>query len=181
MEQCINKHFGRGYCLKHYKRWRRTGDPLLRLRDLHDPVARFWNKVDATGDCWVWTAGRDAKGYGRVRWNGENRLAYRVAWQLLVGPVPDGLQIDHLCRNPACCNPAHLEPVTMQENIRRGKPNNATRWATIHECTRGHPYTVENLYVSPTLGQRVCRTCMRRHRKNHEERKRAECVALPGS
>lgn len=180
MSGCINKHYGRGYCYLHYKRWWRTGDPLVHLRVRRDPVAMFWEKVDASGDCWEWTASRDKMGYGRASVRRKGWLAHRLAWCLLVGPIPAPLQVDHLCRNPACVNPDHMELVTMQENIRRGAPNNATRWATINECTRGHPYTPENLYISPTSGQRVCRTCSRRYKRNYEERKKQKLAEGAG-
>src|SRR5690606_21110712 len=84
---------------------------------------RFWEKVldhPASG-CWEWQAARDQKGYGRFRWKGFTRRAHRVAYEELVAPVPDGLQLDHLCRNPFCCAPWHLEPVTPRENTLRGE------------------------------------------------------------
>jgi uncharacterized Zn-finger protein len=84
---------------------------------------RFWAKVDRRGpdDCWPWLAGRDYLGYGafsRVR--AKTERAHRVGYELLVGPIPEGLQLDHLCRNTSCVNPAHLEPVTNRENVIRG-------------------------------------------------------------
>lgn len=87
------------------------------------PVDRFWARVLKTDTCWLWqgaTAGRWNLRYGQTRWAGRVAMAHRVAYELLVGAIPDGLQIDHLCRNPLCVNPAHLEPVTNAENARRG-------------------------------------------------------------
>lgn len=78
--------------------------------------ARFWVKVDKTDDCWIWTAGKFTAGYGTFKVNGKNRLAHRLAYQLMVGDIPDGLLIDHTCYNKLCVNPSHLRPVTNKQN-----------------------------------------------------------------
>lgn len=119
-------------------------------------TARFWPKVDKTEGCWTWTAGRDRKGYGRVS-NGHGRsplLAHRVAWTLTHGAIPEGMQLDHLCRNPACVNPAHLEVVDNRENTLRGQGPTAVN-ARKDTCKRGH--SLADAYVSK--GMRYCRTC----------------------
>lgn len=87
-----------------------------------DPVKAFWSKVQqANGDeCWEWLGSKDTTGYGRVSRDGVTRPAHRVAYEYLVGPIPGGLYIDHLCLNKGCVNPTHMEPVTHAENIRRG-------------------------------------------------------------
>ena len=77
---------------------------------------RFWSKVDKSGDCWTWTAVKDKSGYGQFRLDGQMRRAHRVAYQLSVGEVPDGMLIDHICHQPSCVNPEHLRPVTRKEN-----------------------------------------------------------------
>lgn len=85
---------------------------------------RFWDKVEKTDGCWLWRAARDLNGYGRVGADeGPKRtmLAHRAAWTLLRGDIPDGLVLDHLCRNPQCVNPAHLEPVTQRVNLERAR------------------------------------------------------------
>lgn len=115
---------------------------------------RFWAKVDKSGDCWEWTAFLTPDGYGRFGLDGAIVAAHRTAYELVVGPIPDGLQIDHLCRNRKCVNPDHLEPVTQLENARRGF------WATKTHCKHGHEFTPENTYIRPT-GARQCRTCNR--------------------
>lgn len=108
---------------------------------------------DATG-CWVWTGHVDRHGYGKFGKTGEpwnTTLAHRLVYMLLAGPIPPGLQLDHLCRWPRCVNPDHLEPVTGGENTRRGG-----RAIRTH-CPSGHEYTPENTYTHK--GKRRCRTC----------------------
>src|SRR5688500_4996363 len=85
-----------------------------------DPAVLFWAKVDKTSTCWLWTGARHPLGYGHVRYGNRTSAAHRVAWELINGPIPEGLTLDHLCRVPACVRPDHLEPVTHRENVRRG-------------------------------------------------------------
>lgn len=118
---------------------------------------RFWEKVDADGDCWVWTAATNTSGYGQFSVGGKHQGAHRVAWELLVGPIPEGLQIDHLCRVKHCVNPDHLEPVSHAENFRRGIRGAQDRAKT--HCPQGHPYAGDNLYVHPDGRHRQCRAC----------------------
>lgn len=114
--------------------------------------------LDQTGDCWLWIGRRDRKGYGRH----TNEVAHRATWKALVGPIPDGFQLDHLCSNPPCCNPAHLEPVTPEENGRRQRrlrgPEHKNSQKT--HCPLGHPYDGANTYVD-RRGFRNCRQCHR--------------------
>ncbi len=118
--------------------------------------------MDAETGCWVWTGTKTSTGYGVIHEGGVDggrRLrAHRVAYELFVGPIPEGLVLDHLCRNPLCVNPEHLEPVTIGENVRRGEPPNRT------QCPRGHAYDDDNTYRRPS-GGRVCRTCARELRR----------------
>ncbi len=136
----------------------------LRLDD------RFWSKVDRQVDgCWVWTAALTA-GYGSfgVR-HGVVRRAHRLAYEYLVGPIPEGLQLDHLCRNRACVRPDHLEPVTCRENLLRGVGPTAQRSAQT-QCVNGHALTGGNVYIKPN-GCRNCRACKRDANRRHEARK----------
>jgi hypothetical protein len=119
--------------------------------------------VEAPDGCWLWTGYSDAKGYGRLNFNGRPQKAHRAVYEALVGPIPDGLQLDHLCRVRGCVNPAHLEPVTLAENVRRGLVGSINRQKT--HCPRGHEYTVETTYTS-SAGKRHCKVCA-----NRDERK----------
>lgn len=118
----------------------------------------FWARVDRSGDCWLWT-GALVKGYGRTAWQGEQRPAHRLAYELAIGPIPDGLVVDHLCRVPACVNPSHLEPVTQRENTLRGETIPARNAAKTH-CRWGHPLSGENLKMKAGKW-RQCRECHR--------------------
>jgi len=112
--------------------------------------------VDANG-CWIWQLGRTGRGYGLIKLPRSNKKqnAHRAVYERLVGPVPSGLELDHLCRNQLCVNPDHLEPVTHRENLRRGpKPAHVLKT----HCPAGHPYEGDNLYISPD-GGRNCRAC----------------------
>lgn len=115
---------------------------------------RLEAKIVRTETCWFWTAYRDRKGYGTIGVRGKVRKAHRVAYELYVGPIPDGLTIDHLCRVRHCVNPAHLEPVPMSVNTLRGE-SDAAKAARRTHCLYGHPY---DRFVS---GQRRCSTCER--------------------
>lgn len=120
----------------------------------------FWSKVDRRGadECWPWLAYRTAEGYGRFnvdRRRPEN--AHRIAYRLLVGPIPQGLTLDHLCRNRGCVNPAHLEPVSRGENVLRGISTAAQRARQTH-CLRGHPLFGPNLHID-SRGFRRCKKC----------------------
>lgn len=127
-----------------------TGDPELDKRIEPEP----------NSSCWVWVGWRRSRlGYGGIYRNGRTSDAHRYVYERLIGPIPHGLQIDHLCRVPACVNPAHLEPVTMQENVRRGYGFSAMNARKTH-CPRGHPFNETNTRVGKT-GSRFCRLCSR--------------------
>lgn len=131
--------------------------------------ARVASKIQPSSDgCWEWRGCRNREGYGRVRWEGWSQQAHRVVYTLLVGVIPAGLHLDHLCRNTACVNPAHLEAVSARENIRRGVSPVAARAKQTH-CKHGHEFTPENTYVKAD-GNRDCRAC---HRARTRARKAA--------
>lgn len=122
---------------------------------------RFWAKVQkgAPDECWHWTGAKRRGGYGAF-WVDSNRraaIAHRVAYQLLVGPIPEGLTLDHLCRVTSCVNPAHLDPCTAGENARRSPnaPYNVRARQT--HCKRGHEFSPANTRIHH--GRRECRAC----------------------
>lgn len=142
---------------------------------------RFWARVDRDGPtsradlgaCWIWKGRLSRQGYGRfdtlARFGKRTTLApHRFAYEDMVGEIPSGLQLDHLCRVRHCVNPSHLEPVTARENLLRGDTLPARELRNTH-CPSGHPYSPDNLYLS--TGYRRCRTCHRA--RMQEQRSRA--------
>lgn len=116
-------------------------------------------RITETG-CWIWMGALSAKGYARTSINGAKKSVHRSTYELLIGAIPAGLQLDHLCRIRCCCNPAHLEPVTGKENVRRGCLAEVQRERLLSKthCVNGHPYNDVNLYIRRD-GRRQCRTC----------------------
>lgn len=129
---------------------------------------RIMQWTDRSGDCWLWTGFLDRYGYGQISVNNHREKAHRVAYATLVGPIPAGLVSDHTCRVRHCVNPAHLEPVTQAENMRRGVAHNSTK----AHCPKGHPYNEANTYVRPGGGRRDCRECRRETSRRREATKR---------
>lgn len=129
-----------------------------------DRLARF--EVTPPG-CWEWTGWRNSAGYGYLRFEGRDQPAHRVMWIATVGPIPDGLELDHLCTNPACVNPDHLEPVTHSENQRRI----AERQTSCRKA--GHDWTdPRNVRTRPN-GRRYCAECDRINLRERYARRKA--------
>lgn len=172
---CDNtKTHARGLCGTHYDRWRRWGDPFFaevaggQRRDLE---RRFWKKVSSgpipgyaphLGPCWLWQAAISS-GYGVFAVSRTKKVrAHRLAYELSIGPIPDGLTLDHLCRVTRCVRPTHLEPVTMTTNSLRGISPPAQNARKAH-CKHGHAFNAVNTHYSYRQGtlRRRCRACGR--------------------
>lgn len=147
------------------------------------PVAdRFWEKVDKNGPimpgmstpCWVWTAKIGSGGYGRFWLDGKDALAHRVAYRLLVGPIPGGLEIDHVCKNRRCVR--HLEAVTSRENTRRSDALSGVNARRTH-CVNGHELSGDNLYIHRNGYWRSCRTCTRERMRRYRAEKRLNATS----
>jgi hypothetical protein len=183
VEDCSTPPLALGLCRSHYERNAKYGSPTYqptpRMRDDGTQVPnappnkwtrpvwpdRFWAKVQRGPGCWQWlgTATKKNDGYGQIRLNGRMVVAHRVAYELVIGPVPPGKSIDHLCRNRLCVNPAHLEAVSPYENFLRGQSPLVDRRRQTH-CKRGHPLSGENLRIEKT-GSRRCVTCWKAQKK----------------
>lgn len=156
---------------------RRVAPEYTPRGDGHRPYGRPFNRdldTDAVQGplptaCWMWRWAKCPKGYAQYHANGHIR-AHRAVYEMFKGTIPSGLQLDHLCRNRACVNPDHLEPVTARENILRGESIQAKNARKTH-CASGHEYAGENLYLMPR-GGRWCRACNRERRKRYVVRQR---------
>lgn len=139
------------------------------------PLERFLAKIDFAGDCWLWT-GAIVHGYGRFAVSGRIVLAHRWSHEFFVGPIPDGLVLDHVkargCGHCHCVNPDHLEPVTTRENVLRGSAPSA---ANAHKayCKNGHPFDDANTYLVPAGRRRACKICDRANGARYRAKKRA--------
>lgn len=171
VDGCTKKHKGHGLCEMHLVRVRAHGD-AQQVRGFVSVEQRFMAKVDKDGPtpahrldlgpCWLWTAGLTSAGYGQFRdGEGSPHGAHRWLYVHLHGTVTPGLELDHLCFVRRCVNPAHLEPVTKTENIRRGDSPTAVNGRR-DTCVAGHPLTVDNTYSRKDRPRRrECRRCRR--------------------
>jgi hypothetical protein len=147
---------------------------LVRSRWTLTVENRFWSKIDRAGSCWVWTGTLHKCGYGVLVVTRKAVLAHVFAFRMLIGAVPPGLQIDHLCRNRRCVNPAHMEAVTQAENIRRGIGPSAI-FARATHCIAGHEFIQANTYRVKTArgnNARRCRACHARRSREAQQRQR---------
>lgn len=176
---CSRAFKARGMCNTHYQQWRREYDgPRLSGRSYEE---RYWAKVDKNGPvsdyrpdlgpCWIWLGGDTGNGYGRF--GTPSRLSHRIAYELLVGPIPDELELDHLCRVTLCGNPSHLEPVTHRVNARRGYSPMGLNAARSH-CRRGHLFDEANTRIY--RNKRICRACLRDKKRKSRATPKGGCV-----
>ena len=143
--------------------------------EVSEPMCAFFNEryTPSEDGCWKWTGAVSSSGYPVVSLSSGGRtrsyLAHRVGYTIAKGPIPDGLTLDHLCRNTLCVNPDHLEPCTEHENILRGNGMSARHARKTH-CKRGHGFTPENTY-NRSDGGRECRSCAKEHRRARSKAK----------
>ena len=136
------------------------------------PEGIVWERLMANchetdSGCWEWTASCNSHGYGQIMIAKTSMGAHRASYTVAKGPIPEGMQIDHLCRNRKCINPEHLEAVTQQENMRRASEAQTA-------CRRaGHPYTPENTIITSS-GHRKCRTCYNQHNRRYYRDKKVQ-------
>jgi len=172
---CDEPHFARSLCSKHYGRWQRGKKLPIPVRDAyHLTVAeRFWSKVNKDGPiwrgspCWLWTASSGGKGgYGQFQLGGgKSKMvrAHRWSYEAVVGFIPEGLELDHLCRVRLCVNPSHLEPVTHRENDLRAHHLRQT-------CYKGHPLDGFRKAGTGRAGSRYCKTCRQASNRRYSQK-----------
>lgn len=170
---CPRSYYARGYCSMHYARWRKTGDPFGLLKR-PPPKPRSDLRVFRTcfivadNGCWEWKRPLDTHGYGRFTLKGQRMQAHRASYLLFIGTIADGMELDHLCRNPCCVNPFHVQPVSHAENMARAAHQMKTH------CVHGHRYTSETAKVRGKYGRsRFCLICRRTSQRRYEQKRLA--------
>lgn len=163
VEGCDNNRRTNTFCYKHNWAFRKYGDPLgangyLPRNATPGEKILMRSYIDPETGCREWEGSHDTQGYGKLRINGVYRNTHRIAYEAFVGPIPEGLVLDHLCRNHGCCEVAHLEAVTFRENLLRGEG-----WAGKNyrktQCKRGHPYDEKNTGYRNNGTTRWCKAC----------------------
>lgn len=146
VEDCTQALYAKGHCNMHYKRIRQYGsleDPRLTFEE------RFWAKVDKSGDCWTWTATRNSAGYGTTTIDGVHRYSHRASYEMANGPIPAGMQIDHMCHSRSCVNPGHLRVVTGKQNMEhlsgpKSSSKSGVRGVYLHESGKWRVQVTHN-------------------------------------
>ena len=123
-------------------------------------------------DCWIWQGRKTHNGYARFSFASRDQGVYNLMYEILIGPIPEGLELDHLCKRPACVNPFHCEPVTHRENLMRGNGPTAVNARKTH-CIHGHRLTAENL-LPDSRGKRECRACNLKRANEYYKRRVAK-------
>jgi len=160
---CTANVLARGWCSKHYQRWWAYGDPEFLPPSTRPVMDRLWEKVSKRGHggCWIWLGAVNNKGYGVIRLeDGRTALVHRVTYVDAHGEIPDGLELDHLCRVINCVRPSHLDPVTHKINSLRSRSIMAANARKTH-CKHDHEFTSENTRINARTGHRACLACIR--------------------
>lgn len=145
-EGCERAYRARGLCTLHYRRWQVHGDPAVCTTNQNIPLLdRYWMKVHRGPGCWLWTGAISSTGYGSFSEpvGSAGRVAHRISYALTVGPIPEGMDLDHTCHQRACVNPSHLRPVTRKQNMEhmQGPPRNNTSGVLgVHRSRRDGRY-----------------------------------------
>lgn len=158
---------------RHFPKQCLEGLQIYRQKQRDNVYKRFNESfvIDSVNSCWIWKSDKgDPRGYRRFNFDGKHALAHRFSYEMYIGTIPQNMTLDHLCNNPRCVNPLHLEPVTLIENVSRGKNEIMKNKFKTH-CTRGHPYSGSNLYIKPN-GERDCKTCNCIRNKKYLDKKR---------
>lgn len=182
IHRCEEPAYGLNLCRMHYTRQLRHGDPLHRVRggrewlydeDPWNVVFGFRHAVRASG-CWEWTGGyTNPAGYGTITIPGEpQKYAHRASYEIEVGPIPDGMTVDHICFNPPCIRPSHLQLLSLSANASRHMVS------TLPTCVRGHVYDADTTYIRSRNGgrQRQCMACQRENQAVYRAKARAARV-----
>ena len=151
-----------------------------RCKPLRSPIAKFFKRIEFQEQgCWNWLGGKRAKGYGAFALSKHKMvISHRFAYEYFVGPIPDGMQIHHLCGNTSCCNPLHLTPVTPRENVMLSNGVTAQNARKTH-CKRGHEFTPEN--IRWMKNGRACRECERLRMVSRELKRKGGGELTPNS
>ena len=155
---CEKETRARGMCAKHYNRARLDGSLTVIYPWGRDEVTDFWRRVVKTETCWLWDGTVGRGGYGVFKFRSQITRAHRWAYEHVIGAIPDGLVLDHLCRVLTCVRPNHLEPVTNGENVLRGISFSAVNKRKTH-CHHGHPYDESSRKLERGQPRRECKAC----------------------
>lgn len=167
VDGCGRRSIARRLCNRHYLSARKAGTLPPKVGQRRTDVNSVFRRLrEGRGGCWIWTGATSSSGYGLVKVGGRQTSVHRLVYEELVIGIPDGLVLDHLCRNRACANPEHLEPVTQRVNVLRGVSAAAAAARATH-CGNGHEYNERNTRV--TGNRRECRVCDRERRMKRKE------------
>lgn len=156
---CERPHNSHGYCGMHGKRLERQGTTDHSGNPRNFPILdRLMYYVEKTDTCWHWVGMTCSRGYGRIAYHGGLKQAHRISYELHVGPIPDGLEIDHLCRVRHCVNPEHLEPVTHKANVMRAPLSLPNVASNLTKCIEGHTED-ERAWTANSNFDKFCRSC----------------------